>query len=73
MSGGKRIDDHKAWMGSGSKGVPLPMGSKMKSESSAEGAGHEMYYEDTTEAIKAAQEKGDAKAKSHKMKDGYRY
>lgn len=73
MSGGRRIDDHASWMGSSSKGVPLPMGAKMKPMSDARGAGHEAYYEDTAPAIERVQDQGASKAKSHKMKDGYRY
>lgn len=73
MSGGKRIDDHSFWAGAKPKGSVLPEGAKMKMESSAEGAGHEMDYQDTTESIKREQEMGDKKAKAHKMKAGYRY
>ena len=46
---------------------------RLKEYKSAEGAGAVGKYEDTTEAIKATQMAGDAKIKSHKMKDGYRY
>lgn len=73
MSGGKRIDDHSAWMGGKPKGSVLPEGSKMKSMSDAAGAGHEPYYEDTAQAIEKVQNMGTSKAKSHDMKDGYRY
>jgi hypothetical protein len=73
MSGGKRIDDHKFFAGGPSKESPMPMKSMMKQEHSASDAGHEAYYEDTTEAIKSCQDKGASKAKSQKMKDGYRY
>lgn len=72
MSGGKRIDDHSFWVPK-SKGMVLPNGAHLKSEKSAEGSGHEAFYEDTTEAIKSAQQMGDRKVKGHKMKDGYRY
>ncbi len=45
-----------------------------KSYSSAEGSGHlGSEYPDTTEDIKRGQEMGDSKAKSHKIKPGYRY
>jgi hypothetical protein len=71
-SGGQRIDDHSSWMGSGSKESPLPMQSKFKQEYSAEGAGSVGMYEDTTEAIKSQQEKGESKAKSHPLKPTYR-
>lgn len=70
---GKRIDDHAFWAGSKSKESPMPMNSRMKQESSAEGAGSVMKYEDTTEAIKSTQEMGERKAKSHPLKAGYRY
>ncbi len=69
----RRIDDHSAWMGKGAKGVPLPMGSKMKQEHSAEGAGGITDYPDTTEAIHRDQKAGEAKLRSKPMKPGYRY
>lgn len=73
-SGGQRIDDHKSWMGARGKSSVFPDGPhKTKAESSAEGAGSVMKYEDTTEAIKSVQEKGKGKVKAHPMKDGYRY
>ncbi len=72
-SGGQRIDDHSSWMGSSSQESPLPLGgAKVKYESSAEGAGSEMDYEDTSEKIKAAQMKGVEKIKAHPMKPLYR-
>lgn len=70
--GGRRIDDHSNWIGAGSKESPLPMQSKMKQYSSAEGAGAEMDYEDTTEKIHAAQELAARKAKAHPVKPAYR-
>ena len=70
MSGGMKITDHGDYKSP--KDQPLPVGNKVKHYSSAEGAGHEGYYEDTTEAIKSAQEMGDRKVKSHPMKDGFR-
>ena len=72
MAGGRKIDDHSNWIGSGSKESPLPMNSKMKQYTSAVGAGSEMDYEDTTEQIKEQQDKGIAKIKSHPMKPNYR-
>lgn len=72
MSGGQKINDHGSWIGKSPKGVPLPLGSKMKEESSAEGAGKLNKYEDTTQAIKSVQEKGDSQIKRHPLKDGYR-
>ena len=70
MSGGKRINDYG--------GMPHTSEMAMKSKNmvkeykSADGSGHQSYFEDTTEAIKRAQDMGDSKAKGHKMKDGYR-
>lgn len=72
MSGGRRIDDHSSWVGKGSGGSVFPLGSKMKEERSAEGAGAVMEYEDTTEKIKAQQDMGISKAKAHKQKPMHR-
>ena len=70
---GRKISDHGSFAGKGGK-YPLPEGNKMKSFSSAEGAGHEgMEYSDTSEMIHKDQEHGVRKAKGHKMKEGYRY
>ena len=71
-SGGQRIDDHSFWAGRGEKGSVFPMGPKVKNESSAEGAGSEMDYEDTTEKIRAQQMAGVKKIKEHPMKPLYR-
>ena len=71
-SGGRRIDDHSSWMGKGSNGSVFPMGAKVKNESSAEGAGSEMDYEDTTEKVKAQQVAGVGKIKGRPMKPLYR-
>ncbi len=71
-SGGQRIDDHSFWAGKGSNGSVFPMGAKVKKESSAEGAGSEMDYEDTTEKIKAQQVMGVGKVKAHPMKPLHR-
>jgi hypothetical protein len=70
---GQKINDHSFWAGSKSKESPMPMNSRMKQESSAEGAGSLMKYEDTTEAIKSTQEMGERKAKAHPLKAGSRY
>ena len=70
---GRRIDDHSFWAGSRSKASVFPEGVHTKMESSAEGSGSLGRYEDTTDRIKAAQEMSKAKAKSHGMKEGYRY
>jgi hypothetical protein len=65
-SGGQRIDDHSFWAGGRSKDSVFPDGPhKCKDESSAEGAGSLMKYEDTTEAIRSAQVMGEKKAKAH--------
>lgn len=65
---GQKINDHSFWAGGKSKDSVLPMGVKFKHESSAEGAGAVMKYEDTTEAIRASQVEGEKKAKAHPMK-----
>lgn len=72
-SGGQRIDDHRFWAGGRSKGSVFPEGAKTKDESSAEGSGEVMRYEDTTEAIKHVQTESVKQAKRHPMKPGYRY
>jgi hypothetical protein len=69
-SGGMRIDDHSFFGGSGSP--KFPVGNKTKEMSSAEGAGSEMDYEDTSEKIKSQQVAGVNKVKSHPMKPLYR-
>lgn len=64
------INDHAFF---GGKGSPkFPEGNKVKEYQSANGAGAEMNYEDTSEEIKAQQMKGAEKAKSHSMKPNYR-
>ena len=68
-SGGQRIDDHSWWGGSKGKASVFPDGPhKVKMESSAQGAGEVMKYEDTTEAIKSGQVKGSSQIKSHPMR-----
>ncbi len=67
-SGGRRIDSHEFWAGKAGKDMVMPQGVHTKSESSAEGAGSEMDYEDTTEKIKAQQVMGVNKVKAHPMK-----
>ncbi len=72
-SGGRRIDDHSFWAGAKSKDSVFPKGCHTKDESSADGAGSVMKYEDTTEEIRASQEAGERKVKAHPMKQpGYR-
>lgn len=70
---GRKISDHGSWVGKGSNGVVFPSGAKMKQESSAEGAGALNRYEDTTETIKAQQNMGIGKVKSHGHKDLTRF
>lgn len=71
---GRRIDDHKSWVGAAPMGQVYPDGAKVKHEKSVEGDGHiGTEYSDTTEMIAKDQEHGDSKMKSHKMKAGYRY
>ncbi len=65
---GRKINDHSFWAGSKSKDSVFPKGVHTKDESSAEGAGAVMKYEDTTEAIKAGQMEGNKKIKAHPMK-----
>lgn len=72
-SGGQRIDDHSFWAGGRSKSSVFPDGPhKEKQYMSAEGAGSEMDYEDTSEKIKAQQDLGVKKAKAHPQKPMYR-
>lgn len=71
-SGGQRIDDHKFWAGGKSKDSVFPKGVHTKDESSAEGAGSEMDYEDTTEKIKSMQEMNKKKIHGHAQKPGHR-
>ena len=68
---GRKINDHSFWAGGKSKGSVFPEGVRHKMESSAGGAGELGKYEDTTEAIRARQEMGQGKMKSHSMKPGY--
>lgn len=73
MSQGQKINDHSSWVGKGSNGTVYPAGAKMKNVASEEGAGAVMKYEDTVEAINAAQRAAAGKVKSHPMKQpGYR-
>ena len=72
MAGGQRLDDHSFWAGGKSKGSVFPEGAKTKNEASAEHAGAETEYEDTTEAIKKMQDANASKAKGHPTKSGYR-
>jgi hypothetical protein len=69
---GKKIDDHSWWGGGKSKGSVFPEGVKTKDESSAEGSGSVMRYEDTTESIKSQQQESVKKCKDYPMKPGFR-
>lgn len=71
-SGGQRIDDHSFWAGAKSKDSVFPKGVHTKDESSAEGAGSLMKYEDTTEAIKATQVIAKNKIKTYGSRPQYR-
>ena len=65
-SGGQRIDDHSSWMGKGGSASVFPDGPhKVKMESSAEGAGSVMNYQDKTEKIKKSQVDSVKQVKSH--------
>ncbi len=68
----QKINDHSFWAGGRSKESVFPMSSKMKQESSAEGAGHLSEYEDTTAAIKSQQEMNKKKIHGHPQKSGHR-
>lgn len=70
MAGGMKIEDHKFFAGSGSP--RFPKGVHEKAYSSAEGAGKQSDYEDTTEAIKGMQEMGKKKVMGHAQKPGHR-
>jgi hypothetical protein len=70
MSGGQKINDfggypHTSEMAMKSK-------NSLKTFTSAEGAGAENEYEDTTEMIKKQQDMGTSKLKGHPLKSGYR-
>ncbi len=68
-SGGQRIDDHSFWAGSRNKASVFPDGPhKEKQYMSAEGAGSEMNYQDTSEKIKSSQDEATRKAKAHQGK-----
>ncbi len=55
-SGGQKIDDHSFWAGGKGSASVFPDGPhKVKMESSAEGAGEVMNYQDKTEKIKKSQ------------------
>jgi hypothetical protein len=68
MAGGQKIDDHSFWGGKAPAGKVFPESAKTKSESSANGAGELMNYEDTTEKIKSQQDMGEGKIKRYPQK-----
>lgn len=72
MAGGQKINDHSFWAGGPGKDMVMPQGVHTKAESSAEGAGAEMDYEDTTEKVKAMQVENVSKAKARPLKPNYR-
>jgi len=71
-SGGQRIDDHSFWAGGVDKEVIMPRGAHLKAQVDADGCGELMSYEDTSEKIRAQQEAGVRKEKSHMPKPLYR-
>jgi hypothetical protein len=71
-SGGQRIDYHGSWAGNSTEESPLPLSDKRKRYISAEGAGSETDYEDTSEKVKAMQDKSVSQVKKHPMKPLYR-
>jgi hypothetical protein len=70
MSGGRKINDHGFFAGSGSP--RFPKGVHTKDESSAEGFGNLAAYEDTSEAIKSQQTMNKTKVHGHPQKPGHR-
>ena len=68
MSGGQAINDHSFWAGGPGKDMVMPQGVHTKNESSAEGAGSLMKYEDTSERIKVAQQDAVRDVKKHQGK-----
>lgn len=72
-SGGQRIDDHSSWIGQGNSESVFPRGVKVKNESSADSAGNLSRYEDTSEAIKSAQNESVKQIKKNPTKPNYRH
>ncbi|CAB4132469.1 hypothetical protein UFOVP255_18 [uncultured Caudovirales phage] len=68
----RKISDHNVDLGSGRKGTVFPEEVKVKSFSSADGAGKMMDYPDTIERTTKVQEMGISKIKANPMKSGYR-
>jgi hypothetical protein len=73
MSKPQRIDNHGSPFGNRSKNTVFPEGPhKVRTEVSAEGAGAQEQYDQTTEDILRDQKAGIAKAEGRRMKPGYR-
>lgn len=64
----QKINDHSSWVGKGSNGTVFPQGVKLKGYSSAESAGKESDYEDTSEKIKSQQNMSSSKIKGNPTK-----
>jgi len=65
-SGGQKIDDMSFWAGGRSAASVFPDGPhKERQFASAEGAGSNLNYQDTSEKIKASQEEAVKKVKGH--------
>ena len=69
---GRLIKDHGSWIGKGSEGSVLPLGNKMKRETSSEGFGSLSKYEDTSEDIKRQQESNRSQVNKNPQKPGHR-
>lgn len=72
MSGGMKITEHQFFAGKGSPRFPDGP-HKTKNYSSAEGAGTENDYEDTTEKIKEQQMLGKKQVNNRPQKPLHRY
>lgn len=68
--GGRKIDDHKFFAGSGSP--EFPKGVHTKKYKSADSAGDVSEYEDTTEMIEKQQENGEREVKKRPLKSTHR-
>ena len=72
MAGGMKITDKGKFPLHSGGPSPLPIGNKVESFSSADGAGELNQYWDTTEKIKEQQSMGERKMKGNMTKPGYR-
>jgi hypothetical protein len=68
----RAIKDRSFWAGGPQEGNAVPVGTRAKMESSAEGAGHLSDYPDTSEDIKKGQMAAVGKIKANPIKPGYR-